>query len=84
LVFAQFRRCCGASSPWQRAEGIAVLNRSIAIGFAVAGTVSYFWPGFNGMLFEPSNISVGESRIIAAIFLVGAAIVWFIREPPKE
>ena len=58
------------------------MNRNVAVGFAVIGVLSYFWPGFNGVFFEPSDISLGESRIIAAIFLVGAAIVWFIREPP--
>lgn len=57
-----------------------LLNRNVAIGFAVAGAVSCFWPGFNGKLFEPSSITVAESRIIAAIFRVGAAVAWFLRD----
>jgi hypothetical protein len=30
------------------------------------------------MFFEPSAISVGESRIIAALFLIGGAILWYL------
>jgi hypothetical protein len=44
------------------------MKKSIAIGFVVAGAMNWFLPGFHGMFFEPSAISVGESRIIAALF----------------
>ena len=59
------------------------MNRAIAIGFVGAGMISWFLPGFNGYLFEPSVISAGDGRIVGAIFLVGAAIVWFVRPEDK-
>jgi hypothetical protein len=59
------------------------MNRQIAIAFAVIGATSWYWPGFNGVFFSPTDISAGDGRIIAAIFLVGAAVVWFIRSPPQ-
>jgi hypothetical protein len=61
-----------------RAEGEGEMKKSIAIGFVVAGAMNWFLPGFNGMFFEPSAISVGESRIIAALFLIGGAILWYL------
>jgi len=63
-----------------------MLRQPLAIGFAIAGTMSWFWPGFNGAFFNPVQISIGESRIIAAILVVGAAILWFMptnRDPEK-
>jgi hypothetical protein len=60
------------------------MNRVISIGFIVAGIMSYFWPGFNGYFFPPSEISAGDGRIVASILLVGAAILWFIRTPPND
>jgi hypothetical protein len=55
------------------------MKKAVAIGFVIAGTGSWFWPQWNGFLFAPSNVSAGEGHIVGAIFLVGAAIVWFLR-----
>jgi hypothetical protein len=60
------------------------MNKIIAIGFAIGAVGSWFWPGFNGLFFEPSAISAGEGRIIAAIFAVGAAILWFMPTGSKS
>jgi hypothetical protein len=57
-------------------------NRHIAIGFVIGGLVSWYWPGFNGIFFSSSDISVGDGRIIGAVFIVGGAILWFIRPAP--
>jgi hypothetical protein len=54
------------------------MNKGIAIGFLIAGALCWYLPGFNGVFFLPSDISVGESRIIAAILVVGGAILWFL------
>lgn len=48
-------------------------KNGVAVLFAGIGVASWIWPTFNGILFEPSQVSVGEGRIIAAIFIVGAA-----------
>jgi hypothetical protein len=55
------------------------MNRAVAVGLAIAGLSSWYWPGFNGIWFSPSNVTTGEGHIIGAILIVGAAIVWFIR-----
>ena len=49
---------------------------SVSIVFVVCGLLSWLWPNFNGILFEPSIVSVGEGRIVGALFLVGAAIIY--------
>jgi hypothetical protein len=59
------------------------MNRTVAAVFAVIGGIAWHWPGYNGFFFPPSDISIGDSRIMSAIFLVGAAIVWFVRPPQK-
>jgi hypothetical protein len=46
------------------------MNKSIAIGLAFAGAISWYWPGFSGYLFAPSNVGVGEGRIVGSIFLL--------------
>jgi hypothetical protein len=56
----------------------------VAIGFAVWGVGCWYWPGFNGIFFAADEVSLGDNRIIAAIFIVGAGILWFIRPPPKD
>jgi hypothetical protein len=50
----------------------------IVVGFALAGFMSRYIPGFNGFAFSPSPMSAGEGRIVAAIFLVGAAVIGFM------
>ena len=55
------------------------MNKSLAVGFAIAGVSSWLWPSFNGYFLSPSNVSVGDGHITGAIFFVGAGIVWFLR-----
>lgn len=56
------------------------MNKGIAGGLLVAGILSWYDPGFNGFWAEASNVSAGDGRIIGAIFIVGAAIVFFQRD----
>jgi hypothetical protein len=61
------------------------MMRALAIVFAVAGGVCWSWPGFISALFFRTLIaSPGESRVIGALFFVGAAILWFIRAPDHK
>lgn len=55
-------------------------KQAIAIGLAVYSAVSWYAPGFGGVLFDEVEVSTGEGRIISAILLVGAAILWFMPE----
>jgi hypothetical protein len=66
-------------------QGIAAMMRVLAIVFAVAGAVCWSSPGFiSGLFFRTLIASPGESRIIGALFFVGAAILWFIRAPDHK
>lgn len=59
--------------------------RALAILLAVAGVVSLFWPGtISGLLFQTVSPSPRESQIIGALFIAGAAILWFIRAPDDK
>ncbi len=49
--------------------------QQIGIDLIVAGICSYLFPGFNGILFERSNISTGEGQIVGAILVVGGLIL---------
>ena len=61
------------------------MTKALAIVFAVAGGVSWFWPGtISGLLFRTVTVSANEGRIIGVLFLVGAAILWFIRAPDEK
>jgi hypothetical protein len=61
------------------------MMRALAIVFAVAGGVCWSSPGFiSGLLFRTLTASPAESRIIGALFFVGAAILWFIRAPDHK
>lgn len=60
------------------------MNKSLASGFAIAGLISWFAPGFNGYFATPSTVSAGEGHILGAIFLVGAGIIWFLHQGPKN
>jgi hypothetical protein len=55
-------------------------KQTVAIGFAVYSTISWFAPEFSGVMFDDAAVSAGEGRIISAILLVGAAILWFMPE----
>ena len=50
----------------------------IATALFVAGCYSWYSPGYNGIFLDPVSVSPGEGRIIAAILVVGAAIVWLM------
>ncbi len=39
--------------------------------------MSWIAPEFSGFFFDSTDVTTGEGRIIGAIFLVGAALVWF-------
>lgn len=54
-------------------------SRVIAAGLALVGLIVWCAPGFNGFLFEPSDVTAGEGRIAGAVFLVGSAVLWFRR-----
>jgi hypothetical protein len=51
--------------------------KSFAITLFFLAAVTWFFPGFNGILFEASNVSPGEGHILAAIFFVGGLVLWF-------
>lgn len=54
-------------------------NRVISIALLLVGLFSWYAPGFNGLWSDPSTVTDGEGRIAGAVFMVGAAIVWFQR-----
>jgi hypothetical protein len=53
------------------------MNRSVSVGLACLGFLNWYFPGFDGMLSGAARVSTGDGRIIGAIFMVGAAILWF-------
>lgn len=55
------------------------MNRAAALGLLIAGLTSWYAPGFNGFWSAPSEVTDGEGRIVGAIFLVGALLLWFQR-----
>jgi hypothetical protein len=54
------------------------MNRVVSASLFLGGCLSWYSPGFSGALFEPVSMSAGEGRIVGAIFIVGAAVVWFM------
>ena len=48
--------------------------------FAI-GLFNGYWPTYGKFFGAQPDFSVGEGRIVAAILLVGAAIVWFMPQP---
>jgi len=54
------------------------VNKAIAIGFMVAGFIAWYFPGFNGYFFAPSDVSDGEGLIAGSVLTVGAAVLWFM------
>jgi hypothetical protein len=53
------------------------------IGLIVAGALSYLFPGFNGFLFERSNVTTGEGQIVGAILFVGGLILVALAQKSK-
>jgi hypothetical protein len=60
-----------------------MMKRGIAVGFFVMGLTNYFWPGTNGWWDPPIQMTAAEARIVLAILWVGAAVLWYMPEPPK-
>ena len=58
------------------------MKRGIALGFFMMGLTNYFWPGTNGWD-PPIQMTPAEARIVLAILWVGAAVLWYMPEPPK-
>jgi hypothetical protein len=57
-----------------------MIMKALAIVFAAAGVVCWLQPGaITGLLFDALTVSARESDIIGAIFLVAAAVLWFVR-----
>ena len=40
----------------------------------------WFFPQWNGVFFDPVDISIGEGRIVSSIFFVGALILWYWKD----
>jgi hypothetical protein len=52
-------------------------SRTLAVLSAMNGFMSLFWPNYTGFLSaNVPPITSGEGRIAAAIYLVGACILW--------
>lgn len=45
----------------------------------IIGFVSWTYPGFNGFIFPPADVSTGDGHIVGAIFLVGGVLLWFMQ-----
>jgi hypothetical protein len=56
------------------------MNKGVSGGLLMLGLLTWYDPGFNGFWMEASEVSDGDGKIAAAIFIVGAAIVWFQRD----
>jgi hypothetical protein len=56
------------------------MKRTIAGAFAGVGIASYYWPSFAGMLVADVAVTAGEGRIAAAVYFLGAAVLWFMPE----
>ncbi|WP_337109533.1 hypothetical protein [Mesorhizobium salmacidum] len=52
------------------------MSKPIAIVFGFLGCCIWYSPGFNGFFFPPSDVSVGDGRIISSILIAAAAILW--------
>jgi hypothetical protein len=60
------------------------MNKGATAGLMLAtGIAQSIWPNWRGLLYEPPPISYGDARIIGTIFIVGAAIVFFLPDQPK-
>lgn len=51
--------------------------KAFAVLFGLLGMAEIFAPGWNGLLAQASQVTPGESRIIASVYFVGAGLLWF-------
>jgi drug/metabolite transporter (DMT)-like permease len=57
------------------------MHKNYLVGaFGFLGLVSYIWPVFHGFFSDNSDMSIGDTRIIGAIFIVGAGIIWCMKD----
>ncbi len=58
------------------------MNKKIwAVIISVMGWVSYYLPNWNGFFMESSyDVTSGDGHVIAAIFFVGALLLWYLPE----
>jgi hypothetical protein len=56
--------------------------RQAGFGLLAAGACSFLFPGFNGVLFERSNVTTGEGQILGAILFVGGLILLAMTRKP--
>lgn len=52
----------------------------ITAAFVGAGIGNYYWPGWNWFFADSVAMSASDGRITAAIYFVGAAVIWYMRE----
>jgi hypothetical protein len=52
-----------------------------SVGLWFLAFAMWFFPSWNGLFVDPSGISLGEGRIVSAIFLVGGLILFYL---PKQ
>jgi hypothetical protein len=57
-------------------------NWAIALIMGSAG--AWFFPQWEGLLFDPVSISTGDGRIIAAILFVGGLLLWYLPDKSSE
>ena len=58
-------------------------NKSWVVALFAIAAIAYFFPGWNGFFFDPSDIGVGDSRIMASILFVGGLLLWYLT-PRKD
>ena len=48
------------------------------------GVLSYYFPHFNGLFSAPSlDVTSGDARIVSAIYIVGALLLWYLPSENK-
>lgn len=56
-------------------------KRTWSIALFALAFLSYFFPAWNGIFFDASQeITLGDGRIQAAIFVVGGLLLWYQEE----
>jgi hypothetical protein len=60
------------------------MAKALGIGLIIGGIGSWYFPQFQGVFFEPANVTTGEGRIIAAILFVGGLLLYFLSPKPSK